>query len=1000
MNAARQYSAVAEDCIAAFCVLIAVVGGVVCLQPECFPTAAQRSESKIRAAIESHSPEAYALASEAMTLPSAGPHIVAMAAEAATLNFDHATAIRLYNLLPADKGRWELHAKLGLARRYEILGRVHDAETQLHRALALDPYHIEANSRLGHLLQVSGRTWEAASCFLNLIRLGRCRGDELLAVAAADRFFRSDERLEAIGLAADPPEPMTKLACARRALYENRQTEAEALLREVLSIDPNLGEAQGRLGRIIFDRGDSAEFTSWIRHVPDGARNHPEVWLVQGLQSRRQGQAREAIRCFLEALILWPNHLAANIQIAACLDQIGQLELSKEFVRRGDSLVMLESQLNQLRDNVDPALMRQTVATLADLGRFWEAAGWSYVMTQLQDASKDEAQRDLHRWLALAMREPRQNAIAFSPETKLERSDYRRPEWNETSATPAVIRPVVATDKTRWQFRDEADQLGIRFQYYEGTTEANRLQHIFNVVGGGLAATDYDLDGWHDLYLAQGNDWRNPAVQLDHPDQLFRNLAGQQFCNVTESAGLGDLSFTHGVTAGDFDQDGFPDLYLGNLGPNRLYHNNGDGTFTDVTQIADVAGNEWTTSSVFADFNGDGLPDLYVANYSLRTETAEKECRRSNGELMACTPDLLKADFHRLYLNAGDGSFRDITESAGMRQPNGRGLGLVVWDFAADGRLGLFVANDTSPNFLFINRGADSAGNPKFDEVGVVRGVAFDMDGRAQACMGVAAGDINGDGNIDMFITNFFGESDTLYSQQSDGLFMDATRPFHLRDPGFWMLGFGCQFADFDGDGWEDLIVTNGHVDQQSNRGDPDRTPPQLFRNRDGTTFDEVDRGRLGPFFQQGYLGRGLAKWDWNRDGRPDFAVSHLHGSFALITNHTPSAGAPLVVRLTGRSGTREPTGALVTLHVDGRKMFRLATAGDGYLVTNDHMLHFAIPRNQTAVDLEVRWPGGHRETWNNLRPNQEIQLIEGRQQPVVLRSYRDEPIREDSETK
>lgn len=998
MPAAGGLSTAAEDCLAALCVLIATVGGLVCLQPECLPTEAQSTESKIRAAIASRSPAAYELACEFLNEASDRPHAIALTAEAAAINFDHTTAIRLYSMLPVDRGRWEFHAKLGRARRFEILGRIREAEVDLRRALELAPYHVEANSRLGHLLQVSGRTWEASYCFFKLIRLGICRGDELLGLAAADRFFRSDERLETLGLTADPPEPMTELAKARRALFENRQSDAEALLRAVLAYDVENGEAQGRLGRIVFDRGDSTEFMSWIHGLPAGARNHPEVWLVQGLQCRRRGQTHEAVRCFLETLLLSPNHLAANIQIAGCLDQLGQSELSQEFTRRGDNLVRLEAQLNRLRDDVDPELIRQCIASLAALGRYWEAAGWSYVLSQLRDVSRDQVKRELKHWLQQALPQARQNAVAFSPEIKLNRTGYPEPDWFGTSPSLEPAPPAAMTDRTHWQFHDDAASRGIRFQYYEGTTEANRLQHIFNVVGGGLAATDYDLDGWHDLYLAQANDWRSSAAQPDFPDQLFRNLTGQQFIDVTEPAGLGDLSFTHGVAAGDFDQDGFPDLYLGNLGPNRLYRNNGDGTFTDVTRLADVAGDEWTTSSVFADFSGDGLPDLYVANYALRAETADKECHRSNGDLMACTPDLLNAAFHQFYINRGDGSFRDITTAAGMHQPNGRGLGMVAWDFAGDGRLGLFVANDTSPNFMFINNGSSSEGMPRFAEVGVVRGVAFDVDGRAQACMGVAAGDINGDGNIDMFITNFFGESDTLYSQRPDGLFVDATQQFNLRDPGFWMLGFGCQFADFDGDGWEDLIVTNGHVDQRSARGDPDRTPPQLFRNRAGMKFDEIDRDRLGPFFQQGYLGRGLAKWDWNRDGRPDFAISHLHGSMALVTNTTPSVGSPLVVRLTGRSGTRDATGATVTMHVGNRKVFRLATAGDGYLVTNDHFLHFAVPRDEPTVSLEVRWPGGHSEIWKNLRPNQEIQIIEGRMHPVVLRAYFDEDAGEDPE--
>lgn len=976
-----------EDCLVAIAIVIVLGGIAICLQPELAPTSSQRKVASIVAKLQSRDIECYSLALEYLEQPESGPFGIALAAESAAVCFEHADAIRHYKELPRDGSRWEFIASLGLARRFEILGKSSEAERQLRRALELDPNHREANSRLGHLLQVAGRTWEGAPYFYRLVRQGQCRGDELLAVAAVDRFFRSDERLEAIGLNVIPAEPMARLAVARRVLYENEQAEAERLLRQVVAAAPQIGEAQGRLGRIIFDRGDPEEFIRWRAALPREARQHPEVWYVQGLQARRLGQNEGAVRCFLETLDRHPNHLGANIQVAGCLDQLNQPELARKFARRGELLVNLESLFNIVRNDIDIDLIRKAIACLGDLGRFWEAAGWTYAIGHLQGVPAERTQTELKHWLHLAGQGVEQNCPRLNPMTGLRISDFAEPHWADPSvnqSTPSIS-PV---DSVAWNLQDDAEQVGIDFQYYEGTTEKTRLQHIFNVVGGGIAATDFDRDGWVDLYLAQANNWRDPSVQPDYPDRLFRNLPEGRFVDVTIPAGLGDLSFTHGVAAGDFNQDGFVDLYLGNLGPNRLYLNNGDGTFTDVTDIATVAGDEWSTSAAFADFSGDGLPDLYVANYSLRNETATKECKRATGEPMACTPDLLTAEFHRFYLNQGDGSFRDVTRESGMHQPKGRGLGLVAWDYGGDSRLGLFVGNDTSPNFLFVNSGTGPDGVPRFQEEAIVRGVAFDLDGNAQACMGVAAGDADGDGLIDLYITNFFGESDTLYSQRADRLFDDTTRRFNLRDAGFWTLGFGCQFADFDGDGWEDLIATNGHVDQQSRRGDPDRTPPQLFRNRTGKTFDEIPASRLGAFFQQGYLGRGLARLDWNRDGRPDFAVSHLHGRMALVSNRTPSVGRPLIVRLAGRSGDLAAIGATVSVHVGDRRMHRFVTAGDGYLVTNERFVHFAIPDEAPSVEVEVRWPGGKTQSWTDVRPDQDILLIEGRKQPVVLQVF------------
>lgn len=961
-------------------------GTGMCLYRVVFPTARQRSLSEMRDAVESHRPEALALAQEYVEEFPSDPAGLLLAAKAAGWELKHELAMGFLNRLPADGGRWALEAHKGLAHRCEILGKVAAAERHLRRALELSPYDVEAHGLLGHLLQVEGRSSESTPHFFEMIRAGKCRGDELLGMSGSERFFRADERLESAILAADPPEVLLKLTHARRALFENRSNEAETLLRELLAIRPDLGEAQGRLGRLVVDRGDFAAFLRWRAGLPDGARQHPEVWLAQGLAARRQGQVEGAAACFLAALARSPNHLGANLQIAGCLEELGQPDAARAFSRRAALLAELESTLNLLRATVDAELMAKAIDLFGQMGRFWEAAGWSYVMTHLVPIP-DGAEEAVSGWLRLARAEPGPDAPSQLPARLLDRRDFAEPRWPALLNAPQPPQSLAPVQRA-WNFADDAERLGIRFEYFEGTTEENRLRHIFNVTGGGLAAFDYDGDGWTDLYLAQGNNWRAPEPQPEYGDRLFRNLQGERFADVTLPAELGDTGFSHGVTVGDFNQDAFPDIHVGNLGPNRLYRNNGDGTFADVSFTAGVAGDEWTTSSVFADFNDDGLPDLYVSNYTERAHTAAKECRRRNGERMACTPDLLISEPDRLYLNVGDGTFRDVSAESGILVEGGKGLGVVAWDFAGNGRLGIFVANDSTPNFLFVNDGPDARGVPRFREEGIVRGVALDADGNAQASMGVAAGDANGDGRIDLFLTTFFGESKTLYSQRGDGFFDDLTRALQLREPGFWMLGFGCQFADLDGDGWEDLIVTNGHVDQQSSRGDSDRMPPQLFHNQKGRRFHEVPRALLGPFFQRTYLGRGLAILDWNRDGRTDIAISHIHAPFALLTNQTPAVSRPLVVRLVGRSGCREPTGAMVRLETRSGEAVRLQTAGDGFLVTNERRLHFVVPAGEPTADLHVRWPGGATQTWRAVPAGCDVVLIEGRSDPVIVWTF------------
>jgi tetratricopeptide (TPR) repeat protein len=960
--------------------LVLATGLFVVLSQLFFPSERVSSANRVNAAIAANKPDAIAVAQQHLTLFPDDPPILIASAELAAEEHNQALAIEYYKKLPIDGGMWQLQRELGLAKRSRVLGNMLDEERHLRGVLQLDPTHSDANHRLGHLLQVQGRTWESAEPFMMKIRRGKCSGDELMGVATTERFFRQDDDFErkAICVNADLPG-IAILATARRMLFENRNDLAEQQLRQVVQVTPHLGEAQGRLGRIIVERGDLSEFLLWLGNLPETALQHPEVLFVQGLQSRRIGQMEGAIYCLRKAIQLSPNHLPANVQIAACLESIGESKAAAYFQRRAALLSELEAILNLMRSESDEHMIVKAVDRLGQLGRYWEAAGWLNLMPQL--GFEDNSARQMLGYYAhLAVQNSDQNAAFVSEIAAFNLDRFGEPNWGLESKgeySSNNDRSSLQHMAVDWQMNDEAKAAGIDFTYFEGTTEETRLQHIFNVVGGGMAVIDYDLDSWPDLHITQANDWR---VQNSEPatlDSLYRNINGVKFKDVAMMANLIEPGFSHGVCAADFDQDGFPDLYVSNLGANRLFRNNGDGTFLDVSAAANVAGNEWSVTSVLADFSGDGLPDLYVGNYSKLHETSIKECRRSTGELMACTPDVLPAESDRLYLNLGDGRFTDITVESNIHETSGRALALIAWDFTGSGRTSLFVANDTSANFLFNNIETNSNGIPQFNEEGILRGVAFDADGNAQASMGVAAGDANGDGHIDLFVTNFENESNTFYSQGVDGLFLDLTRQYNLRDAGFGMLGFGTQFIDVDGDGWDDLVAANGHVDKRRNSDEHDRMQPQLFRNVDGKEFVEIPNDLLGAFFQNEYLGRGLATLDWNKDRNMDFAVSNLHAPFSLISNRTPATGQTFVVRLVSKFGVRDGSGSSIRVQIGGRNHYRFAVAGGGYLTTNQLEYVFCVPPSKTIDELEVIWHGGKSQRWNDVVAAGEIALIE-----------------------
>jgi tetratricopeptide (TPR) repeat protein len=921
---------------------------------------------------------------------------VVLAAEAAILIGDHAAAVEYFLQLPRDGGQYEFLREAGLGERADVAKRLSDAERHYQRALAINPGAIEVADRLGHIWQLAGRNLDAAPLYHQLLRLGKCRGDELVCAAGVERFFRRDDRFSMSPLESGTDDPLLILGEARRQLFENHVDVAERLLRETLAARPDLGEAQGRLGRIIVDRGDHEAFLRWRSTLSHEVLNHPEVWLVHGLEARAVGQLEGAARCFLEALWQAPQHLAANVQLAGVLERLGQREAAERFTRRAEELSEVETIFNQARNSAEHPVLVSAAEAMGRTGRFWEAAGWYYVLSQLDPGHAEYRTRG-RAWRRRALEDADSRAFRLA-EQLFRREDFALPRWNPlapASPGPTPSGPATTDRPIAWEFVDVATEAGAEFRYFEGTGEANRLEHIFNTMGSGLGVLDYDLDGWPDFHLAQAHDWRgadppwkNPAATTEWWDQLYRNRRGRALENITPQSRLREIGFSHGVAVGDPNQDGFPDLYIGNLGRNRLYLNQGDGTFIDATDEAGVAGDEWSTSAVWADLNGDVWPDLYVLNYSLKDATAEKRCFRDGTRAeVACTPTELTAETDRLYLNLGDGRFEDVSVASGITAAAGKGLGVIAWDFAGTGQLGLFVANDTMPNFLWLPTKPDAAGIPRFQEEGVVRGLAFDADGNAQASMGVAASDANGDGRIDLFITNFFGESNTFYEQQPDGFFRDMTRPMGLRDAGFWMLGFGCQFADWDGDGWDDLVATNGHVDQLNSKGTSDRMPPQLYRNLEGRRFEHVPQADLGPFFQGRYLGRGLAICDWNRDHRPDFAAAQVHGPWALVENRTvrDENTVPLVVRLVGTQGPRDPVGARVTARSGDWTVTRLVTSGDGFLVTNERRWQWAVPRALPVVTLEVRWPRGTLERFVGVAVGGEVVLIEGRGVAVSL---------------
>lgn len=526
----------------------------------------------------------------------------------------------------------------------------------------------------------------------------------------------------------------------------------------------------------------------------------------------------------------------------------------------------------------------------------------------------------------------------------------------------------LSAEPTWVEFEDMAASSGIDFVHVSGTSEEKPFPAAN---GSGLAVLDFDLDGRQDLYFATGTPFPVDSHRLTPRNRLYRNQGGWQF-SAAAAAGLDCGGYSAGIAAGDYDADGFPDVYVTSYGENRLFRNRGDGTFEEVAECRD---NRWATSAAFFDADGDGLLDLYVCNYAKWTPETNKYCGDSHrGIRIFCTPRSVEPDADVFYQNVGDGNYEEATEPAGFNVRPGRGQGVVAADLNGDGRTDLYVGNDLHPNTLFL-AGADGV----YKNISEASGAAYDHIGGMQASMGVDAADINGDGLIDLFVTNYQDEHNTLYVQSDVDYFNDVSRTAGLAAPSLPWVGWGTSFADFDVDGQPDLVVTNGHTDDNLHELGREGTypqPPLLFRNREGR-FQDLS-ATAGPYFSERHVGRALAVGDLDDDLAPDLVVGHQDAAPALLRNNlTPDRNNQprLRIRVVGTRCNRDAIGATLTVSDGETKRVIPIVGGGSYLSARDPRVIVAAPRGQ--IDLTVHWPWGKSSRITGLTAGNEYVLVE-----------------------
>ena len=836
----------------------------------------------------------------------------------------------------------------------DLATRRHDreaAEGAFRAAIDRDSGAIEPRNRLVAMLLIQHRVDEATILLWELYDL---TGDprHLLTLTGLELEDRHREQLRDLGgererlrtelepyLERDPDDPWLRRARGLIRFLQGMPNEALPDLDYAarrLENDP-----EGRLAMVEcrLDLGRASEAEAMLGELPESPVDQGRWWLLRGRINEDLGDVDGAIDCWRSAIDADPGLRPANYRLGQALSRLGKVEEAKAILEDAEAI----------RERTEALKL----AVHAQLERIADAES-CLSLSRLCLESGLEAQA--RGWLGQAIRlDPlnREGQAGLASLEDVEPPDLSIPRLRQevASASRDVGTTTVGDEPAEGpRFEDVAEALGLDFRYDTGA--GDRVQ-LADTMGGGVGLLDYDGDGRLDVYFVNGCALPVDPEATPAPNRLFRNLEDGTFRDVTEATGVGGKGYGMGCAVGDYDGDGFDDLYVTGVGDAVLYRNRGDGTFEDVTQAAGAASDRWTTAAGFGDLDGDEDLDLVAVTYVEADPATMPDCEDSTGRPIHCPPGRFPAQVDHLFRNNGDGTFTDVAASAGLDVPEGRGLGLAIADFDDDGRLDLFVANDAVPDFLFRN-----LGDMRFEEVGQSSGAAFDGAGVATASMGVVADDLDGDGRLDLLHTNFRNELNTLLHNLGGGLFTDTTTSSGL-SPSRSVTGFGAVALDGDNNGTLDLFVANGHVDDQPWLDQPMAQAPQWFIGIGSGRFELARPEDVGPYFERRVVGRGVASGDLDNDGLVDLVVVHRNSPTSLLRNATPDAGHWLGVRLVGSESGATPVGAVVACRAGGRTFRRRLISGTSYLAASDPRLHFGLGPAAIVDELEIRWPSG-----------------------------------------
>ncbi|WP_197167618.1 FG-GAP-like repeat-containing protein [Neorhodopirellula pilleata] len=851
------------------------------------------------------------------------------------------------------------------------------AEKDLLNGLAVAPNSIKLNRLIAQLLNSQGRRAEASVYVRNLIRLEQIRPEELLSLIDLRGPFHLVEYGDLIDVRN---VSLFQLGRARQ-LYSSVRGSADetiSILNPLTEKYPESSAVAAFYGRVLAENGPTGSYEKWLySELPNGITRQPEYWSSLGTWLSQQNRLKESVRACAEAIRLDPSDRESLRTMITALEELNETEKATQLRQRLSDL----DQIFRIAKSADHEQSLWISQTLQEHARPWESIGWLIQSKGLQGTLREHAVEITQRFQATWAWEKSTSRDRIELAKQRQLLGFSASKW----PLPDLNRAYHASrldfshpsEQVVYRLIDVAATLGLVTKYDSGfpfdkiddAKLGGTPMYVYQINGGGIAAVDYELDGSVDLYISQaGGTPGEPGGS--QPNQMFR-LLDFQFSETTRSSGADDRGFSQGVCAGDINQDGFPDLLVSNIGENNVYFNQGDGTFRPAPDLISEKTKVWSSCLAVADLTGDHLPEIVEVNYIDDASSHESKCDPS-----CASPQKFAKATDDFYTCQPDGTFLrwDTLEA-----PARLGLGVVITNF--DNRNGndCFIANDGDFNHFWSSRKArTTAGGSKFElvESANIRGCNIGRGGNSQACMGVASGDFNGDGTLDLHVTNFFEEPANLFLQTKNGFFSDEERKYGLHDASFNVLGFGTQAADIDHDGWLDLCVLNGHVNDERKSGVPFQMKSQVFRGGERGFKLHLPKDS-GNYWDQPNLGRTLVLLDWNRDGRMDFAGSYLDRQISLLENRTEPLGDWIQLELVGSTSERDAIGTTVSARVGKRTFKAWNTAGDGYMCSNEPLVHLGLGKTSQIDELVIAWPSGLTQTFRNVATNRRYLLVE-----------------------